>query len=101
MTPTAQPTNHLLGHWLRVVQAVWIIITITATGLFLAGIPFALTAFSRVGSFVTPETMAALHRQGISPQQYALLTVVSLSVSGLIWVTAGIIIFVRKSADAL
>ena len=45
--------------------------------------------------------MAALHQQGISPQQYALLTVVSLSVSGLIWVTAGIIIFVRKSADAL
>ena len=37
MTPTAQPTNHLLGHWLRVVQAVWIIITITATACFWPG----------------------------------------------------------------
>ena len=101
MTTTAHPINRLSGHWLRLAQAVWVVITIITTGMFLAGIPFALTAFSRVGSFVTPETMAALHRQGISPQQYALLTVVSLSVSGLIWVTAGIIIFVRKSADAL
>jgi hypothetical protein len=79
----------------------WITVAITATGMFLGGIPYALTEYSQVGSFVTPETMAALQAQDIPPQQYALVTVISLFVRGLIWVTVGLVIFVRKPADGL
>ncbi len=96
MTTHAQSNTRLTGRWLMLARIAWIVIAITAVGMFVAGAPYGLAAYAKVGAFATAELMESLQTQGLSPRVFATIMVVSILISGFIWVFVGALIFIRK-----
>ncbi len=90
------PHTRLSGRWLMLARVVWIVIAAIAVGMFVVGAPHGLAAYTQGGAFATAELMEALQAQGLSPQLFATVMVVSILISGFIWVSVGALIFIRK-----
>ena len=96
--------TRLQGHWLRLAQAVWILVAVLSFFLFVVSIPMFYAQIRSVcagdtcnGVQISAEQAHALEAHGISLTGYALYSVSVAIISTLIWFSAGWLIFWRKS----
>ena len=97
--------THLQGVWLVLARIAWVVITLLATGLFVASLPpyFAylhmLNTASAYGPQLAPSDVQELQRLGLSLDFYAWLNTGVYFIILLVYFLVGIVLFWRKSDD--
>jgi hypothetical protein len=99
--------THLQGVWLVLARIAWVVITLLATGLFVASLPpyFAylhmLNTASAYGPQLAPSDVQELQRLGLSLDFYAWFYIGMIAIILLVCVFVGVVLFWRASSDRM
>ena len=102
-----QSETRLQGRWLALGRIGWVVITLLAIGLFVAGLTaffaylHSISTASPHGPQLAPSDVGELRKLGLSLDFYAWLNISANVLILLVYVLVGVVLFWRKSDDRL
>jgi hypothetical protein len=93
----SQPSPTLRGRWLLIVRVAWLAVTVAVLGTFIAAVPARYTQLAHP----TEAVRTALAEIGLSAGAYAFYNVALDTLFVSVFATIGIVIFWRRSDDAV
>lgn len=111
MRPTPMVADARRGRWLLAVRVAWVTVLLLALTITVASIPilfelYGTLCFRSAGSCLersqlTPEGLRELERLGFSLELYAALEVGIGTLSKLVWIAVGALVFLLRSGDRM